>query len=298
MERFLKDLNGEKKCMKNFMKKYWTHIFNISVLAYLIFTFRLFANAVKNDSSENPPTYFIVFLIIEIIMVMGIWAEIIYFIVKAVKDKELKNKGLHIAGIYLLNFFYIPCFSLNHIHKDSKAKIKNIIYVLVTACMFVIFSSYLLKFETTLNSYEKYVSNDNVISVTVPKDYSNNMMVGQFDMYFTKDDTFNIGVFLYNNTGEDADEIIKFQDAYFTKTREDFKVLDEETLNKGGKNITIHSCKGKRNGVKNYYYISTITFDKKQNYVVCVIGVSLEENKDSNKKEFDEFVKKIELNQK
>lgn len=283
--------------MKNFIKKYWTHIFNISSLVYLTFLFILFTNVVKNENPENPPTYFIALLIIEIIAVLGIWAEIIYFIVKAAKDKELKNKGLHIAGIYFLNYFYIPCFSLSHIHKDSKAKVKNIIYVIVTVCLFVVFSSYLLKLQTALNSYEKYVSNDKVITVTVPKDYSNNMMVGQFDMYFTKDETFNIGVFLYDNTGEDADEIIKFQDEYFSKTRDNFKVLDKETLNQGGKNITTHSCEGKRNGIKNYYYISTITFDKKHNYVVCVIGVSLEENKD-NKKEFDDFVKKIDLNQK
>ena len=284
--------------MKNFIKKYWTHIFNISALAYFIFMFRLFTNVVKNDTSGNPPPYFMVWLIIEILMVIGIWAEIIYFIVKAAKNKELKNKGLHIAGIYFLNFFYIPCFNLKHIHKDGKAKIKNIIYVLITVFMFILFSTYLIKFQTALTSYKTYVSKDNIISATVPKDYKNNIMVGQFDMYFRKDETLNIGVFLYNNTGEKADEILEFQDTYFSKTRMDFKVLDEETVNNNGKNITIHSCKGKYNGVQNYYYISTITFDKKPDYVVCVIGVSLEENKDSNKKEFDDFVRKLELNQK
>lgn len=284
--------------MKNFIKKYWTHIFNISSLVYLTFLFILFTNVVKNENPENPPTYFIALIIIEIIMVLGIWAEIIYFIVKAVKDKELKNKGLHIAGIYFLNYFYIPCFSLSHIHKDSKAKVKNIIYVIVTVCLFAIFSTNLLKFQASLTSYEKYISKDNVISVTVPKDYKNNIMVGEFDMYFRKDATFNIGVFLYDNTGENADEIIKFQENYFSKTRDNFKVLDRETFEKDGKNITSIVCNAKYNGTQNYYYISTITFDKKANYVVCAIGVSLEDNREDNKKEFDDFIKKIQLNQK
>ena len=284
--------------MKNFIKKYWTHIFNISSLVYLTFLFILFTNVVKNENPDNPPTYLIALFIIEIIAVLGIWAEIIYFIVKAAKDKELKNKGLHIAGIYFLNYFYIPCFSLSYIHKDSKAKVKNIIYVIVTVCLFVVFSTNLLKFQKSLTSYEKYISNDNVISVTVPKDYKNNVMVGEFDMYFRKDATFNIGVFLYDNTGEDADEIIKFQENYFSKTRDNFEVLDRETLKKDEKNITSIVCKAKYNGTQNYYYISTVTFDKKDNYVVCAIGVSLEDNKEENKKEFDDFIKKIQLNQK
>ncbi|MBE5806050.1 MAG: hypothetical protein E7313_04995 [Clostridiales bacterium] len=284
--------------MKNFIKKYWTHIFNISSLVYLTFLFILFTNVVKNENPENPPTYFIALLIIEIIAVLGIWAEIIYFMVKAAKNKELKNKGLHIAGIYFLNFFYIPCFSLSHIHKDSKAKVKNIIYVIVTVCLFVAFSTNLLKFQDSLTSYEKYISKDNVISVTVPEDYKNNVMVGEFDMYFRKDATFNIGVFLYDNTEEDADEIIKFQENYFSKTRDNFEVLDRETLKKDGKNITSIVCKAKYNGTQNYYYISTVTFDKKTNYVVCAIGVSLEDNREKNKKEFDDFINKIQLNQK
>ena len=155
--------------MKNFIKKYWTHVFNISVLAYLIGIFKLFSDIIKNETADNPPTYFMVLLIIEALMVLGVWAEIVYFIIKAAKNKELENKWLHIAGIYFLNLLYIPCFSLKHIHKDSKAKIKNIIYVLVTVCMFVIFSSYMLKFQGSLNSYKKYISSDKVISFVVPK---------------------------------------------------------------------------------------------------------------------------------
>ena len=140
--------------MKNFIKKYWSHIFNISVLAYLIYTFKSLSDIVENESADNPPTIFIVLIIIEVLLVLGVWGEIIYFIIKAAKNKELKNKGLHIAGIYFLNMFYIPCFSLKHVHKDSKAKIKNIIYVLVTACMFIVFCSYMLKLQEIINIYK------------------------------------------------------------------------------------------------------------------------------------------------
>lgn len=285
--------------MKNFIKKYWTHIFNISTLAYLIYIFKLFSDIVKNEGADNPPSHFIVFLIIEILMVIGIWAEIIFFIVKAAKNKELNNKGLHIAGIYLLNLFYIPCFSLNHIYKDNKAKIKNIIYVIVTICMFVIFSSYMLKFQGSLNSYKKYTSSDKVISLVVPKDYSDNVISGRFDMYFMKDSSFTIGVNCYNNTEKTASEIMEVHEERLLKTRNDFRILEKETKNDEGKNVITHRCSAtKYGGGQHYFYITTITFDEKENYVVFVMGESLKENTESTKKEFDDFVNKIELNQK
>ena len=135
--------------MKNLIKKYWTHILNISFLAYLIYIFGLFTNGIKNNYSAEAPSYLGILVLIEMIMVIGIWVEIIYHIVKAAKNDELKNKGLNIMGIYLLNIFYIPCFSLNHISKDSNAKIKNIAYVLLSVGMFVLFVVYVIKFEIT-----------------------------------------------------------------------------------------------------------------------------------------------------
>jgi hypothetical protein len=285
--------------MKNFIKKYWTHIFNISFLAYLIFIFVLFTNVMKNDSSDNPHTYFLLFLVIEVLMVFGVWAEIIYFIIKAAKNKELENKGLHIAGIYFLNMFYIPCFSLKHIHKDNKAKIKNIIYVLVTVCMFIAFCSSVLKFQGSLNSYKKYISSDKVVSVMIPEEYSDNVISSKYELYLMKDSSFTIGVNFYNNTAKSANEILIAQEEKLLKTRNDFKILEKETQNDEGKNIIIHTCRAtKYDGGYHYFYISTITFDEKENYVVCVIGESLKENTEVTKNEFDNFVKNFKLNQK
>lgn len=121
--------------MKNFIKKYWTHILNLSFLGYLVFLLGFLASNIS--STDEPPAYLGLLFLVQIFMVIGIWVEIIYYMIKAIKIKDLKNIGLHIAGIYLLNIFYIPCFCLKYIHKDGKAKIKNIIYVLVSVGMFV-----------------------------------------------------------------------------------------------------------------------------------------------------------------
>ena len=138
--------------MKNFIKKYWTHILNISFLAYLIYVFWLFTNVVENNHSDVMPSYFGILVLIEGILVIGIWVEIIYYIIKAAKNDELKNKGLNIMGIYLLNVFYIPCFSLTHISKDSNARVKNIVYVLLSVGMFLMFIVYMIKFEMAVFS--------------------------------------------------------------------------------------------------------------------------------------------------
>ena len=69
--------------------------------------------------------------------------------------------------------------------------------------------------------------------------------------------------------------------------------------NNEGKNVITHRCSAtKYGGGQHYFYITTITFDEKENYVVFVMGESLKENTESTKKEFDDFVNKIELNQK
>ena len=99
-------------------------------------------------------------------------------------------------------------------------------------------------------------------------------------MYFMKDSSFTIGVNFYDNIDKNASEIIKAQEDKLLKTRNNFKILEKETLNDEGKNIIIHRCSAdKYDGGKHYFYIFTITFGKKENHVVCVIGESLKVNK-------------------
>ena len=132
--------------MNNFFKKYWSHILNITFLVFLIGFFAIIANGMKNESSAPPPALFPLLLLVEVFMVGGIFAEIIYYMIKASKCEGLKNKGAYMALIYLLNIFYISCFALKYIHKDSKATVKNIVYVVVSIALFITF--YIFAFKT------------------------------------------------------------------------------------------------------------------------------------------------------
>lgn len=283
--------------MKNFIKKYWPHTLNLFFIIFSIYAVKFYSMVIINDDIHTSPAYAIALLIIELVVVLGVIGEIIYFIIKAAKSKELANKGLHIAGIYFLNIFYIPCFNLKHVQKDDKSKVKNIIYVVAILCLYILFNFYVIKFQSVNYDYDKYVSNDNVISINIPNDFKKQLKVGNFDMYFSKGDTYNIGVFIYDNTGDTAEEIMNYQENYLTETRKNFKVTDKYTINKNGKNITILNGKAEHDGYENYYYVATVTFDNKKDYVVCALGSSIENNEEKSKKEFERIMNKIELNQ-
>jgi len=272
--------------MKNFVKKYWTHILNVIFLSYYIclFAFPAYTN---NGYSVG----------IAIMLVIGILMEIVFFMVKAANEKNLKNKVLHMICIYLLNIFYIPCFSLKYIYKDNKAKLKNILYVIISILLYILLGFMIFRF-TLMDSrgYKTYISDDNVVCITVPASYSNDAIVGEFDMYFTKKRNFNIGVFLYDNPDKTSQEILEAQESQLQKTRRNFECIKTDNQYKNGKTITTHFCEGKYKNIQNCYYISTITFDEKEDYVVCLMGISLEKNNESNQREFADILDKLKLN--
>lgn len=273
--------------MKDFIKKYWTHILNLIFLIYSICIF-MFINYM-GESIE------IITLLLSMLLlfVIGIWIEIIYFIIRVIKIKEIKNKVLVIFLIYILNVFYIPCFVLKNIYKDNKSKIKNIFYVIISIFLYILLAIIIFKVSFSEINYKQYISNDNVICITVPNNY-NDINSGNYDMYFTKNKKLNIGIFLYDDTGETAGEILNFQKIQLQQTRNDFKLMKTDYKYKDGKTITTHFCEGKYNDIKNYYCLSTITFDNKNNYVVYLIGISAEEN---YQKEIENILDKLKLNQ-
>lgn len=280
--------------MKNFIKKYWSHILNIVFLLYCISILTFFANIKDNEITSIAIP--IILIGIEAVLVIGVWIEIIYFMIKAIKNNEIKNKALSIVLIYLLNVFYIPCFALKHIYKDNKAKYKNAIYIIISILLYLLLTIVIFRFSLKEYNYTQYISDDNIISISVPSEYKNNMIVGEFDMYFRKNENFNIGIFLYDDTEKTAEEILEFQKIQLEQTRSNYEILDSDSINKNNKEITTCYAKGEYNNVQHYYYLATITFDEKKDYVVYIMGFSLEENNDVNRKEFEDILEKVKLN--
>ena len=279
--------------MKTFIKKYWTHIFNIMFFVYIIGVMNFFAN--NMDVEINSIITPLILLGITFVFVIGLWIELIYYMIKALKNDELKNKGLAATLIYALNLFYIPCFVLKHMYKDKHAKLKNAIYIIVSVALYIILIFVIFKFSFNQDTYTQYISEDNVISVSVPSNYRNDKIVGQFDMYFRSSENFNVGIFFYDDFEESAEEILEFQKEQLEETRKNYKVLKSDSKNKNGKEINTCYVKGKYKGEQQYYYLATITFDEKEDYIVYVMGFSLDDT-ETNRKEFESILDKVKLN--
>lgn len=290
--------------MKNFVKKYWTHaislLFFITIIVYY---------AIIESKNEGFLPLLRGGLIVEFVLVIAIWVEIIYFIIQAIKHKEIPNRSVKAVMIYFLNLFYIPCFYLKYIYKDEKYKVKNIVYLVCSIGLFIIFSCSIYRFasnnmevykndrmiDEAINiSQSNYISSDGKIEVRVPRSYKKTI-VGEYDMYF--EGTYsNTGLFIYVNEDSTAKEILEYQENYLKGTRTDFKVKNTNSKNLDGKKIESHICEAyDKDNNKNVYMLSTITFNHNKNYIVYVIQVVLKEQYSLIENELQKNIENINL---
>lgn len=186
--------------------------------------------------------------------------------------------------------YYIPCYYLKHVIKDTKYKLKNIIYIILSIILTITLIAWYLILEIEGTSYTTYISDDNVVSLKIPIDYYQDE-VGEYDMYFFND-TVNIGIFLYDNENYSSHEILDDQANYLIKTRKNMKLINSNN----NQNITTYTYSGNYEGNENIYNLSVITFDKKPNYYVYVIEITLKENYKKNRKEMQKILEQISLN--
>ncbi|MBR2705388.1 MAG: hypothetical protein IKE91_07955 [Clostridia bacterium] len=121
------------------LKKYWSHILNIVFFVLVDVFIGICLMGIKNEAAMNgvPTIILPIMILIEFILAIGVFGEIIYGIVKAIQDKDLNNKALHIILIYFLNVFYIPCFLLKHVYEDKKVLVKNIVYLIIVGALYI-----------------------------------------------------------------------------------------------------------------------------------------------------------------
>ena len=123
----------------NFIKKYYPMLISIVFLS----TYSLTVGAVLIDNFDESNTIILAPLFLSTV---GIWAEIIGFIIHAAKNKELKNNVLWAFLIYFFNIFIIPYYHLKYIVKEKKIISKMIIFIvllLLSVYIFIISSNLL-----------------------------------------------------------------------------------------------------------------------------------------------------------
>lgn len=280
--------------MKEFFKKYWTHILSLGFLICAIVLI-----LILNVPSFNISLLFATIGIL-LLLVIGVWVEIIYSIVHAVKQKEIKNNGLCAIACYFLNIIYIPCYSLKYISKDKNYKKKNTIYLVVSILLFVFLIVLMVKLSFNLASnpkyadeYVTYTSEDRAVSFKLPYNYFQ-IDIGEFDLYF-KNAYTNIGVFIYDDTDYTADQLLKYHEQQFLDNQGNMILIDSNTKSIKDKFIKTNVYEGIYNNNKNIYKFSMVTFTKNPNYKIYVLESILKENYNSKMKELNIILENIDL---
>lgn len=276
-----------KEC--EFMKKYLTHIISIGFLIYINILFYV----IGHENLFQGKEYILVTLIVlEVIFVVGILAEMVYYLFKISKIEELKRNPQHYILTYLFNIFYIPCLSTKYIQKDPKYKIKNIVFISTMILLYIILVINIISFSLK-ESTIKYTSNDENVTITLSDKYEKKT-VGEFDLYFSSSNV-NVGLLLYEDDDYTAEEILSFQADYVYKTRDDVKSVSDSTNTIDGRKINTIVCSGIFNGVENTYMMSTITDADVDDYVVYVIEIALSEDYPSVKNEMQKILENIDI---
>ena len=276
--------------MLKLIKKYFLNIFNLSFLLYLIFIFIILF---------NNPDYGIYFIIIEILFVIGIFIEIIYYIVHAIKHKEINNNYLLAVLIYLFNIFYIPCYRMKYIIKDKNHKKINIIYIITSILLYVLILATIVLLSIGSSSdkglkYTKYITEDNFIRIKLPNDFQR-QDPANFDYFFQNEDT-SIGIFIYDHTGYTDKELLTFQINDMKTKRENMTKIDSYTENDKNKHYSVETYKGKYNNEYYIYKFATMNFDENKDYIMSFIIVTPEKSYSKNEKQISKIFEMININ--
>lgn len=292
--------------MKNFLRKYWTHILNI---LYLLTGIVLFIILGINEDAFGFPV-----IIILLVLTLFLWFEIIWHIVVIARNKEDDNRVLHAILSYILNIFYIPCYRLKYIVKDENHKVKNIVYIVGSILLYIVMYVVMMVvifinvYNDNTYDYDKKIKNDNSIyeslpqikyfdngrvSITLPSNYKIKES-DTFDYYAISDDA-TLGIFVYENYNYTGKEILDIQTDSLMEKRENPQLISSNTYKSGSKAIMYNVYNAEYEKYPYTYVLTSIEFDNKPNYIIYAMQITYEENYDSKKVEMKKILESIEL---
>ena len=260
--------------MKKFLKLYWPMIVSV---AFMVLYGIIFGVTLGNDALFESDAVGIFLVILTFLFVIAVYGEMIFFIIKACKHKELKNKGLWCVCLYFFHMFVFPYFHLRYVCGEEKLKPRMFLFAFLGIIAFLIGLYIPVGVEENVVKKPLIIEEDDVI-IEFPAGYRETE-IGQYDFY-AKDTKrlINFGGFVYDEDDNDtADEIIRFRDSWIKSSRDSVELIDtikEETLDSI---ITTNIYIGSNEGTKNMYYISVIEF-KNTNCFVNVISTYLHED--------------------
>ena len=295
----------KKKKKDSFIKKYIWHILNILSIVLIGLPFVIL---LINDGEVN--TSFLISMIFMGIVIIFMFFEMIYFIVRVANNKEIENKAVNCILIYLFSFIYIPYVYVKYLYDGEKKKNDGIIYLIVSIILYVLLCILLFAgtfyLETNHSnssnrseivlSDETYTTEAEDIKITLPKDYTLDEDSG-YDVLFNANENSIIGILFYRDDDQTLEENMQTYESIMNEEIDDLKIIDKNVFNDKTKKILNHTYKYSTNDGRVVEDFSIIKFNEKDRFYVLVFELCYEEDYDPVYKDvFKEIVKSIELN--
>ena len=121
--------------MKKVLKLYWPIV--ISLLFFCVYGI-LIGTIYYGDNLFQNDIIGLIMVIITALFVIAIYAEMIYFMIKACNNKEIKHKILWCVMLYFFHIFVFPYFNLKYLCNENKIAIKMFIYAIAVVIIVVL----------------------------------------------------------------------------------------------------------------------------------------------------------------
>lgn len=283
--------------MVKFLKKYIPMI--ISILFFFIYSGLISLVFIDPSTIVESTTNYIVYMVLMFSIIIIFIIEMIFFIVKAATNKNMKDNALWAVLIYLFNVFIIPYYNFKYVVKSKKIKIDMAIYISLSVIALIlgfITPKLILKTDNISIENKLYLEKDDVEFKFVGN-YVEEKNIGDYDLYASDyDRLINIGIYIYDEEYDvTLDEIQKLNSEYIQESRENAKLVHAYTKKMDDRNILSEEINAKYEGSLFTYKISTVEF-KEYDYILNIIMVTFEEDFELYKEELDQFLLDIKIN--
>lgn len=283
--------------MVKFLKKNIPMI--ISILFFFIYSGLISLVFIDPSTIVESTTNYIVYMVLMFSIIIIFIIEMIFFIVKAATNKNMKDNALWAVLIYLFNVFIIPYYNFKYVVKSKKIKIDMAIYISLSVIALIlgfITPKLILKTDNISIENKLYLQKDDVEFKFVGN-YVEEKNIGDYDLYASDyDRLINIGIYIYDEEYDvTLDEIQKLNSEYIQESRENAKLVHAYTKKMDDRNILSEEINAKYEGSLFTYKISTVEF-KEYDYILNIIMVTFEEDFELYKEELDQFLLDIKIN--
>lgn len=283
--------------MLKFLKKYIPMI--ISILFFFIYSGLISLMFIDPSTIGESTTNYIAYMAFMFITIIIFIIEMIFFIIKAATNKEMKDNALWAVLIYLFNVFIIPYYNFKYIVKSKKIKIDMAIYISLSVIALIlgfITPKLILKTDNTSIENILYLEEDDVEFKFIGN-YVEEKNIGDYDLYASDyDRLINIGIYIYDEEYDvTLDEIQKLNSKYIQESRENAKLVHAYTKKMDDRDILSEEINAEYEGSLFTYKISTVEF-KEHDYILNIIMVTYEEDFELYKEELDKFLLDIKIN--